>query len=356
MAYGKNGVYVGGSFANVNTTNPANGLALLDPVNGNIVPFPFAATNDSLPAVINALAIDATSLYVGGAFTTVGDLSRRFVAAIDPATAAPATAFNANLGGGFSGVNALAVAGPNLYIGGDFSTANGGSFPRLTPVDTTTGLTNTWSPTPSPNQPVSLLAVNADTLFAVGQFTLISGITLNSFASYSLADNSLLPIDATLPSFSTVTALAATETALYMGGQFSSIGGEDRQNLACLMPSTAEAYDWNPSPDVPPSVIALTDNYAFVGGSFRFMGQYPANRVTGFFAAFSRAPQVAVSGNGAGVQIVSTTGDRTDAVLQGTPRLPASTWTNIATNSPGFVWTNVVPAGSPQQFFRVIAR
>ncbi len=72
-----------------------------------------------------------------------------------------------------------------------------------------------------------------------------------------------------------MTAVAATPTVIYLGGSFSSAGGDFRQNVASLSPIDATAYAWNPSPDVGPNVISLTDNYAFLGGTFRFLGQSP---------------------------------------------------------------------------------
>jgi len=155
-----------------------------------------------------------------------------------------------------------------------------------------------------------------------------------------------------------VTAIGATPTTLYVGGSFISIGGEFRQNLGSLASFNASAYDWNPSPDVGPGVIALIDNFAFIGGQFRFLGQSPTNQPNGFLAVFSRAPQPALSRTtGNNVQILTTTGDRTDAVLQTSPTTISPVWTSIATNdTPGFSWTVPIPATLSQQYFRVLAR
>lgn len=359
LAYGTNRIYVGGSFTNYNTTNEipsvGQGVGAVDPVNGNPVPFTFLATNQFAAVSVNALVVSSNALYVGGAFTT----PLRFLAAVDPATGNLIPGFNSNLGGGFAGVSSLALARSTLYVGGDFTTVNSYAIPRLAAVDPTTGTNFNWTPTP--NQPVSGLSASSDTLHVVGAFTTVNpdgsgAISLNSYASFSLDDNSLVPIDASLSSFPTMTAVAATSTTIYLGGSFASVGGDFRHNVASLSAIDATAYAWNPSPDVGPNVITLTDNYAFLGGSFRFLGQYPNNQVFGFFAAFLRAPQMQINSNpSGGVQIAITTGDRTDAVLQGATRLKNPDWTNLQTFDPGFPETTIISNMLPQQFFRVAA-
>jgi len=357
MAMGNGVLYVGGSFTNLNTTNLVQGLASVDPVSGSPnTGFIFRGTNGSSLPIINALVFSpANGLYVGGAFTTVSGTARRSLALLDQNTGALQPGFNANLGGGSLGITAMVLNGANLYIGGDFTTVNAGSLPRLALVSATDGSTNSWAPVP--NQTVTTLAASADTLYVGGNFTTVLGgtITLRNFAAFSLADQSLVPIDAALPTFAGgVTALGATTTVIYLGGSFTGAGGANRANIACLSPVDASAFDWNPSMDVGPTDFTLTDNYAFAGGPFRFIG----GAASGFFAAFSRAPQFfgATVIDPSTVQFSLTTGDRTDVVLQWSPDLKSGVWTNINTNSPGFNWTFQVDLSDPQGFLRAVAR
>jgi hypothetical protein len=286
---------------------------------------------------------------------------RRFLAALDPATGILITGFNANLGGG-SVVNSLVLAGTNLYVGGDFTTVNTLAIPRLTAVSPVTGVNRSWTPTP--NQPITTMAASTDTLYVGGAFTSVNpngsgAIGLNYFAAFSLADNSLLPIDAALVSGSAVASIGATETAIYVGGTFTSIGsgGDARQNLGDLSPVDVSAFGWNPSPDVGPNAIALTDGYAFLGGSFRFLGQSPTNQVNGFFAAYNRAPQLSIKKSTPGnIELDLTTGDRAGALLLGTTNLASSVWNVLQTFGPGFPVSVVLPAPPPQQFFRAEAQ
>lgn len=364
MAYGTNRIYVGGSFTNYyNITNQLSpkvglGLGAVDPVSGNPLPFSFLGTNTLGNVSVNSLVLSSNALYAGGAFTTVAGSPRRFLAALDQGNGSLIAGFNANLGGGYAGVGSLALAGTNLYAGGDFTTVNSLAIPRLAAVSSITGASINWIPTP--NQAVTALATSADTLYVGGAFTSINlngsgALSLNHFAAFSLADNSLVSIDAILATYDAVNVIAATETAIYVGGSFAAIGGNFTQNLGDLSTVDASTFGWNPSPDVGPSAFALTDGYAFVGGSFRFLGQSPTNQVNGFFAAYNRAPVVSIKkGTPGNVQLDLTTGDRTDAVLQGTTNLVNSAWTDLQTYGPGFGQTLIVPVQS-KQFFRMVA-
>jgi hypothetical protein len=364
LAYGTNRVYVGGMFTNYNTTNltPSLGLGLgaVDPVTGNPVRFAFLGTNALGLVSISSLVVSSNALYAGGAFTIVAGQPRRFVAALDPGTGNLITGFNANLGGGYGGISAMALAGTNLYLAGDFTTVNAQAIPRLTAVSAATGASLNWVPTP--NQPVTVLSASTDTLYVGGAFTSVNpdgagAITLNHFAAFSLADNSLVNVDASLKNYDSVTALAASPSVVYVGGSFTAIGsgGDSRQNLANLSPADASAYAWNPSPDVGPVVITLTDNYALTGGTFRFVGQAPTNLVNGYFAAFSRSPQMSIKRSSPGnVEIDFTTSDRADAVLQGSTGIAGSGWTDIATYGSGFPQSTILPDTAPHQFFRVV--
>jgi hypothetical protein len=353
MALGTDALYVGGSFTNLNGTN-AQGLVSVDYSTGNALPFTFRGTNGSSTVIVSCMQLAPNGLYVGGFFTTVSAQARRLLAMVDPVTGNLNSAFDAKLGGGSVGVDALVLTGTHLFVAGDFTTVNALAQPRLVDVSPVDGTAvTTW--VPAPNQTVTALAASADTLYVGGNFATINGITLKNFAAFSLADRSLIPIDAALPvSAAGVTSVSATPTVIYLGGSFTAAGGENRLNLGCLSPLDGTAFDWNPSMDLGPTAINLTDNFAFVGGPFRFVGGQPY----GFFTAFSRAPRFlsAIQLDPATVQFATTTGDHTDAVIQWTTDLKSGIWTNIATNSPGFVWTFQLPITGTAGFLRAVAR
>ena len=70
--------------------------------------------------LVEAAVVDASgNLYIGGAFTVVGDIGAKFIAKWN------GSSWSA-LGSGMNNwVYALAVSGSNLYAGGSFTTAGG---------------------------------------------------------------------------------------------------------------------------------------------------------------------------------------------------------------------------------------
>ena len=58
---------------------------------------------------------------------------------------------------------------------------------------------------------------------------------------------------------------------MYVGGRFTSIGGQTRNGLAALDASSGAATDWNPnvptsSPINPVDAVAVTGSALFAGG------------------------------------------------------------------------------------------
>src|SRR5262249_41829430 len=100
--------------------------------------------------IVIALAVIGSDLYVGGDFTTANagstTVNANYIAKFDTATGTW-SALGTGAGNGLdSWVQALAVSGNTLYVGGLFSTANVGGTTvfanRITKFNTTTGA---WS-------------------------------------------------------------------------------------------------------------------------------------------------------------------------------------------------------------------
>ena len=113
LAAGDNGVVYAGGLFTVAGGVPNSRLAA------------FAATGASLPGFVAAvngdvrdLAFRAGALYLGGGFGTVNGSPRRSVAKVDGVTGAVDKAFNARVGSGR--VNAIALDANGLVIGGSF--------------------------------------------------------------------------------------------------------------------------------------------------------------------------------------------------------------------------------------------
>ncbi|HET7226437.1 MAG TPA: T9SS type A sorting domain-containing protein [Candidatus Eisenbacteria bacterium] len=71
--------------------------------------------------------------------------------------------------------------------------------------------------------------------------------------------------------------MSAVGNTLYVGGDFSAIGGAARRNLAAVDAVSGMAVHWNPDPDADGDVWSLATEGAsiYAGGGFRRMGGFP---------------------------------------------------------------------------------
>ena len=112
-------VYVGGAFTAIDGQR-RDGLAAVDAVSGRLLawdPRP-GWVRRACGGAVHALAAAGGTLYVGGAFTRMGSVVRRGLAAFDAATGAltawnPAVSFDTIVG-----VRALVIDRGRLYVGG----------------------------------------------------------------------------------------------------------------------------------------------------------------------------------------------------------------------------------------------
>lgn len=172
-------------------------------------------------------------LYVGGSYTQIGGLSTRGVARWDPVSGAWSA-----VGGGcystFSSSFSAAItqynfgAGPELVVGGAFSTAGGlsdtGNLARWNG--------STWAGMPGgqPDGAVWAMQEWNGRLYVGGGFTTIGGIVASGIASYSPAEGWQALGSGMGSGFSpAVFALKVFNDGsgekLYAGGRFESIGG-----------------------------------------------------------------------------------------------------------------------------------
>jgi PKD repeat protein len=166
---------------------------------------PVTAAADALPTVqINgvawAQAVVGNTVYVGGAFTTARpagaaagtrETKRNNLLAYDIRTGELITTFAPDLNG-----QVLAVAaspdGRRIYVGGDFTTADGQTRKRVAAYDTATGaLVANWKP--AMQSQVRAIAATNDTVYLGGSITAVGGVSRSRLAAVRAADGSLLP-------------------------------------------------------------------------------------------------------------------------------------------------------------------
>jgi hypothetical protein len=194
-----NSIYVGGAFSKFRG-QPASRLAKLDATTCALDTTFSPPANNGFDNPVHALAVDGTSLYVGGEFTAYRGVanSTEYLAKLDLMTGALDTTFSppgANKNGFDLPVHALAVAGTSLYVGGQFSAYRGvsNSALQLAKLDLTTGALDGAFQSKRLNGTPHALAVAGTSLYAGGSFTTYNtgAVTLNHLAKFDLTSAAL---------------------------------------------------------------------------------------------------------------------------------------------------------------------
>jgi Domain of unknown function (DUF5122) beta-propeller len=210
--------------------------ARIQAFNGGIGDFEYRPT-------VHTLAIAGTSIYAGGDISFVNRVTRRGIAALD-ADGVP-TAFNPDAGSqsNRNEVFAIAIRGNDIYLGGDFTTMGG--------------------------QPRNLIA---------------------KVAPDGTVDPNFNP-NPTVDDISVVREIVVTSTDVYVGGDFSGIGGQPRINLAKLNPITGQVdggrQAFDPDPTSPLDLLRsasigslqVAGDDVYVAGEFTTIGGLSRSKI-----------------------------------------------------------------------------
>jgi hypothetical protein len=236
-------------------------------------------TGDTPSGSIDALATDGATAYVGGYFVTIGGQSRQSLAAID-ARSGRITSWRplvaGSLLGGLGEVRALAVVGKTLYVGGEFDSVGGKPRVNLAAFDTNTGDLLPWNPrAESGISGVTALSASGNTLYVGGDFTKVGGEPRRGAAAVDLRTGAVRPWNPRLGGTPDVEvdAIAVSNSIVYIGGVFGSVRSQPRRNLAGVRVSSAVPLLWSPrvgelTSDFGVRALAVGPSALFVGGGF----------------------------------------------------------------------------------------
>jgi hypothetical protein len=238
-------VYVGGQFSNVNSNGialtAADYIARWDGSNWFSL-LGDGVSNGSLNGVVNAIAVSGSNVYVGGAFANVNNGGTVLAAADriakwDGANWSALGSDGAGNGSLNNAVAAIAVSGPNVYVGGAFYDVNnngavlnaadsiarwdGTNWSALGQNGAGNGALNDW---------VNALVVNGTDVYVGGVFTNVNnngislpaadyiarwdGTTWSALGSNGAGNGSLN---------GEVDVLAVGGSNLYVGGRFTDV-------------------------------------------------------------------------------------------------------------------------------------
>ena len=248
-----------------------------------------------------AFLFTSNTLYVGGDFTSVGSEIRGRGAAfnvVDGVASLTPNDWNPDLD---DSILAFALNESALYVGGDFGAAGendrnyGAAFDMTEGVASSTA--NAWNP--DFGDSVYALALNESALDVGGQFGAAGENDRNYGAAFDMTEGVASSTASVWdPDFEgPVNALAFSASMLFAGGDFFSVGKEDRPYAAAFDAGVgvmnSAPNDWYPEPDDSVESLAVSENVVVVGGKFTLInyedsGQYEDSEVArNYLAAFS---------------------------------------------------------------------
>jgi trimeric autotransporter adhesin len=183
---------------------------------------------------VNALAVQSGTLYAGGQFTIINGTALNKIAIRPPGGAWQAPGGNVIPPGG--NVAALAVSGTNLYVAGSFvipgiNATNIACWDGFSWSALGRGVLGRTAPA------INALAVRGHEIYVGGTLTNASGLPVQALAKWDGTNWSALGSGVQMtPGSPTVSALAIYDDALYVGGLFHRAGGRVSVCIARWIP------------------------------------------------------------------------------------------------------------------------
>lgn len=195
-----NTVYAGGSFANTRPAGAAAGTNLtpranllsFDITTGNLITS-FAPQLDGQVRAV-AKSPDGSRIYVGGDFSTADGQSRTRVAAYSTSTGQLISTFRPTVSGGY--VTSLTVTAGTVYIGGLFGSVSGVARRNLAAVDAISGAVKAWSPTTDLQADALVMTPDNTKVIVGGRFEYMNNVIQRGLGAVDATTGALVPWEA----------------------------------------------------------------------------------------------------------------------------------------------------------------
>jgi hypothetical protein len=267
-------LFIGGdNIMGVNWANRYN-VAVIEEATGQLWPY---TINLGESGYVYAMCVQGTTLYIAGQFDNVNGEERTHLAAFDltngnllpwnPLVEAE-SAFN------YPAVHSIAWHDNKLYIGGRFYQVNGAIRPGLAAIDATTGGVTSWNPVVGDGNTSDQMVYSIDLfnniLYVAGEFQLLGGQARGNIGAVDASTGGVLSWSPN--STDVVYKVSIYQDKVYVAGDFSDgIGGESRFNgIARLDLSTGSVTPWDIDVSDPIADFAFNGDVIFVGGYFDF--------------------------------------------------------------------------------------
>lgn len=216
---------------------------------------------------VSAFAIEGNTLYVGGAFTQIAGSARNLLAAFD-ITTGNLLPWNPNLTPGR--IETLTASGGVVYVGGQFTEVGGQPRKNIAAINGATGAVTSWNPTVDGiNSSVQTIKVAGGLVYVGGFFTSAGGQSRRSIAALDITTGTATAWNPN-PNSSVVRAIEMNSSTLFMGGTFTTVGGTLREYLAEVNLTTGALTSWDPNfDDATVYDLELNGTTLYVAGTFQ---------------------------------------------------------------------------------------
>jgi hypothetical protein len=300
VAVNGNYLYVGGQFSSTGNVI-AHGVAKYDLTNNTWSALDSAGVGVSI-GTATCFAFNGSDIYVGGQFTTAGSISATNIAKWNPATGW------STLGSGLNSyARSMVFSGVNLYVTGDFTQAGGNTVNYVAKWNGTT-----WSDLGGGvNGQAWGFAIVGGSIYVTGGFTKAGsgGKPVNGIAKWNGSSWDSLGSSGHVGVHGSVYNLVSYgDTVLYVGGYFDSTGGKQANNVARYSIST---NSWSAlGGGVNSTVLGMfiDGNTLYIGGDFTTAGIVSSNSIAKWNIGTSSWSNLGTGLNNSNYSIVVTGG------------------------------------------------
>lgn len=270
LATNGNTLYVAGSFTTI-AGSPRQSLAAVDVTTNTVVPW-LSNVNGS----ITSATLAGADLYIGGNFSTVAGQPRTNLAFVSGTTGVP-TAFNPAPN---NTVTSMGLSGTTLYLGGRFTQIGATARTAAAAVDSTSGALLPWNPVllsgVNPAE-VNAVAVRGTEVLLGGFFAKANATARASFATVDAATATLLawnPACSTGVNGTTINSIVVAGGQTAIGGNFLITGGQPRPSAAAMDLNTGQLLPWQPAFVPPVNLWPLVQSMAATSTRIHISGRY----------------------------------------------------------------------------------
>ncbi len=270
-------IYLGGFFDRLGPTPTfVRGVAAVDPTTGALDP----NFNVGIDGHLRAMALSGNTLYIGGGFSLVGAFdtdpttpgyeipgtARVNLAAVDATTGALISGFQADTSRVVEGI-AVDASRSRVIVGGEFETIGGETRRRAAALDASTGAVDTtWQPAigvgHNNGAVVFTIAVGDEVIYLGGNNRMSITDNATSVTAFAAVD----PTTGALTNWQAgvfggeqqIRGISLSDAAIFIGGSFTSVAGESRQNTAAIGIDGVALDPWPMDPaEANPLVVSM---------------------------------------------------------------------------------------------------